>query len=375
MIQRSRRDIEEGALIGRGSIPVMNPRDESGLVGIGKTHLVPERNGALPGGGALGGLEDEPGAVIDGDLFGIARTLLRAGDERPKPNGERLKEFGEASRPSLELSLFSDQPIYPDYETLGLADSLTWLAELLGSADPTVQKVLDGKSPRARAAELIQGTKVQDVKLRKKLYEGGAAAVVSANDPMIELARTIDAECRGIRKTIEAQEEVKTQAHAAISRARFALGGADSYPDATFTLRLSYGVVKGYEEDGKQVPAITRMAGLYQRNAEHKNKPPFDLPSRWMKRKSALNLNTPFNFVGTHDIIGGNSGSPVVNKAGEFVGIIFDGNLQSLVLDFAFEEVQARSLSVHSAAILEALEKVYDARDVAQELITGHRKK
>lgn len=317
----------------------------------------------------------EGGQGFSGELFGIARTLLRAGEERPKPNGERLKEFGEASRPSLELSLYSDQPIYPDYEILRLSDSLTWLTEQLGYGDPTVQKILAGKSPRARAVELVQGTKVKEVALRKKLFEGGMAAVTEANDPMIELARTVDGEARELRKTIEAQEEVKKQAHAAISRARFALGGADSYPDATFTLRLAFGTVKGYEDNGKTVSAITRMAGLYQRSAEHKNRPPFDLPTRWMKRKSALNLNTPFNFVGTHDIIGGNSGSPVVNRAGEFVGIIFDGNLPSLVLDFAYDEVQARSLSVHSAAILEALQKVYNAPELARELSTGRRKK
>ncbi|MSU36726.1 MAG: S46 family peptidase [Pedosphaera sp.] len=317
----------------------------------------------------------EGGQGFSGELFGIARTLLRAGEERPKPNGERLKEFGEASRPSLELSLFSDQPIYPDYEILRLSDSLTWLTEQLGYGDPTVQKILAGKSPRARAVELVQGTKVQDVALRKKLFEGGAGAVTAANDLMIELARSIDAEARELRKTIETQDEVKKQAHAAISRARFALGGADSYPDATFTLRLAYGLVKGYEENGQAVPALTRIAGLYQRSAEHKNRPPFDLPTRWVKRKSALNLKTPFNFVGTHDIIGGNSGSPVVNRAGEFVGIIFDGNLPSLLLDFAYEEVQARSLSVHSAAILEALQTVYNAPELVRELRTGLRKK
>ncbi len=316
----------------------------------------------------------EAGQGFSSELFEIARTLLRAGEERPKPNGERLKEFGEASRPSLELSLFSDQPLYPDFEILRLSDSLTWVAEQLGFGDPTVQKILAGKSPRARAVDLVHGSKLQDVALRKKLFEGGAAAVLAANDPMIELAHLVDAEARELRRTIETQDEVKKQAHAAISRARFALGGTDSYPDATFTLRLAYGMVKGYDENGKTVPALTRMAGLYQRSAEHKNRPPFDLPTRWVKRESALDLNTPFNFVGTHDIIGGNSGSPVVNKAGEFVGIIVDGNLQSLVLDFAYEEVQARSISVHSAAILEALEKVYDAGELARELSTGRRR-
>ena len=310
---------------------------------------------------------------FDSTVFGIARTLLRAGDERPKPNGERLPEFRDSSRESLELALFSSEPIYPDYEQLRLANALTFLAGKLGHGDPTVQAVLAGKAPGARAHELVSGTRLRDIALRRQLYEGGAAAVKSANDPVIELARAVDAEARELRKTIEAQEEIMQQAHAAIARARFALQGTSVYPDATFTLRLAFGVVKGYEENGRAVPALTTLAGLYQRAAEMKNQPPFDLPGRWVKRKSALNLATPMNFVGTHDIIGGNSGSPVVNRAGEFVGIIFDGNIQSLALDFAFEEVQARSLSVHSSAILEALRKVYGVNVLAEELASGHR--
>ena len=169
-------------------------------------------------------------------------------------------------------------------------------------------------------------------------------------------------------KSGEAQDEIKQQAYAEIAKARFALEGTSTYPDATFTLRLSYGPVRGYEENGKQIPALTNFAGLYQRAAEHNNQPPFDLPKRWIDRKSKLNLNTPFNFVSTADIIGGNSGSPVVNKANEFVGIIFDGNIQSLVLDCIFSEKEARAVSVDSAAISEALRKVYDAGPLADEI-------
>jgi hypothetical protein len=229
--------------------------------------------------------------------------------------------------------------------------------------------VLAGKSPRARAAELVNGTKLLDVAVRKRLYEGGAAAVTAAKDPMIEVAQVIDAEARKLRKAVEAQDERKKQAHATLAKARFALQGAITYPDATFTLRLACGTVKGYEENGKMVPPLTAFAGLYERAAEMQYRPPFDLPERWLKRKKSLNLKTPLNFVGTHDIIGGNSGSPVVNRAGEFVGIIFDGNIQSLVLDFAYEDVIARSLSVHSAGIIEALRKVYKADRVADELL------
>jgi hypothetical protein len=307
------------------------------------------------------------------DSFAVARALLRAGNERPKPNGERLKEYADARHESFELELFSDKPIYLDYEILQLGDALTFLTEQLGFADPTVQKILAGKAPRARAAELINGTQVRDVAFRKKLYAGGAAAVTAAQDPLIELARAIDPEARELRKAMEAQDETKQQAQAAIARARFAIEGTGKYPDATFTLRLSYGAVKGYEENGQQVASITTLDGLYARSASQNNQPPFDLPPRWRAKQAALDLHTPFNFVSTCDIIGGNSGSPTVNRAGEFVGIIFDGNIQSLSADYYYEDVQSRALSVHSAAIIEALRKVYDAPALADELLNGKR--
>ena len=209
---------------------------------------------------------------------------------------------------------------------------------------------------------------MKDVAVRKDLYGKDAAALQAAHDPMLDVARMIDGPAREARKAHEGQEEVKKQAYAEIARARFAAEGTNNYPDATFTLRLSYGAVRGYEEDGTQVPAFTNSAGLYQRAAEHENKPPFDLPQRWIDKKSALNPETPFNFVSDADIIGGNSGSPVVNKANEFVGIIFDGNIQSLVLDCIYSDKQARAVSVDSAAITEALRKVYDAGALADEL-------
>jgi hypothetical protein len=317
----------------------------------------------------------EGGSAFGGDLFGIARTLLRAGDERPKPNGERLREFVESSRESLELQLLSDKPIYDDLEDLLLADSLTYLAEELGATNALVQRILEGKSPRARATQLITGTKVKDVAFRRKLYDGGQAAVAAAQDPMIELARSVDTEARALRKILETQGEAKQQAHAKIAKARFAVEGTSNYPDATFTLRLAFGTVKGYEEGGQHVPAHTTMAGLYERAAGHEYQPPFDLPKVWLDRKRRLDLKTPFNFVSTADIIGGNSGSPVVDRQGELVGIIFDGNLQSLVLDFIYTDEVARAVSVDSRGILEALRKVYDAKNVASELTTGKRGK
>jgi Peptidase S46. len=313
----------------------------------------------------------ESGEGFTSDSFGIARTLLRAAEEFPKPNGERLNEFSDSGKASLELSLFSTRPIYTDLETLLLGDALTALATELGPTDPLVVKVLDGRSPKERAAELIEKTQVRDVAFRKKLYEGGVEAVAAANDPMIELARLIDAEARQLRKVFEEQSEVKKQMHAWIAQQRNRQTGSIGYPDATFTLRLAYGEVKGYEEYGKTIAPITEIGGLYKRAAEMNFKPPFDLPKSWEQRRSRLNLNTPFNFVSTPDIIGGNSGSPVVNRAGEFVGIIFDGNLQSLPGEYAYSDEQARATSVHSAAILEALRKVYDAKELVRELAGG----
>jgi len=304
-------------------------------------------------------------------LFKYARRLLRAGDERPKPNGERFAEFRDSNKESLELDLFSTEPVYDDMEQAMLTDSFTDLATRFGYNDPPVQKVLAGKSPSARAAELIKGTKVKEVAVRKQLYEGGAAAVTAAKDPMIELARLIDGPARVARKVFEAQDEAKQQAYGDIAKARFAIEGTSNYPDATFTLRLSYGAVRGYEEDGKQIPPFTDFAGLYRRSAEHDNKPPFDLPQRWIDKKANLNLATHFDFVSDADIIGGNSGSPVVNKDNEFVGIIFDGNIQSLVLDCIFTNTQARAVSVDSAAIIEALRKVYDAQPLVDELLSA----
>ncbi|MDQ6808412.1 MAG: S46 family peptidase [Verrucomicrobiota bacterium] len=301
-------------------------------------------------------------------LFKYARRLLRAGDERAKPNGERFPEFRDSNRESLELDLFSTEPVHEDVEQVTLADSLTDMTARFGANDPLVQKVLAGKSPRARAAELIRGTKLKDPAYRKQLYQGGAAAVTAAADPMLEVARLVDGPARDARKVFESQDETKQQAYSEIAKARFAVEGTSTYPDATFTLRLSYGPVRGYEEDDKPVAPLTNFAGLYQRAAEHNNQPPFDLPQRWLDKRGALNPNTPFNFVSDADIIGGNSGSPVVNKANEFVGIIFDGNIQSLVLDCIYSDKQARAVSVDSAAISEALRKVYEATALADEI-------
>jgi Peptidase S46 len=306
-------------------------------------------------------------------LFEIARTLLRAGEERTKPNGERLREYRDSNRESLELELFSTEPIYDDYEELKLADSLTWLAGQLGHNNKLVQQVLNGKSPEDRAGELVRGSKLKDVDVRKRLYEGGAKAVEDSKDPMVELARLVDPAARAVRKILESEvEEVSQQAYAQIAKAKYALEGSSVYPDATFTLRLAFGVVQGYEQNGQQIPFETKYAGLYERAAEHHNQAPFNLPPRWVERKDRLDLQVPLNFVCTADIIGGNSGSPVINRNAEVVGLIFDGNIQSLVLDFVYTDKQARAVAVHSQGIVEALRKVYDANELADEL-TGRK--
>ncbi len=315
----------------------------------------------------------ETGQAFNSRYFQIARTLLRSAAERDKPNGERLREFRESARESLEFSLFSEEPLYGDFEQLKLADSLTYLAEKIGFTNELVQNILDGRSPRERAAELVAGSNMKDVANRKQLYKAGPDAFAKSSDTIIQLAMLVDQPARELRKIIEAQDEIKQQAYAQIGKIKFAMEGTGSYPDATFTLRLAYGPVKGYEDGGKRIPFETTIAGLFERSAEHKNKPPFDIPPNWMERKNDLDLNTPFNFVSTCDIIGGNSGSPVINKNAEVVGLIFDGNIQSLVLDFAYSEQQARAVSVHSSALIEALRKVYDASPIADEL-TGKKR-
>jgi hypothetical protein len=311
----------------------------------------------------------EGGAGFNSVLFSIARSLIRLAAEGAKPDAERLPEYTEARRESLELNLFSPAPIYEDLEKMKLADSLAFMRDELGADNPEVKKALDGKSPEARAAELIEGTKLKDVNYRKQLASGGVKAIDESADPMIVLARSIDEQARALRKRYESEVQSSERAsYAKIARALFDTEGTKLYPDATFTLRLSYGAVKGYQENGHQVAPFTTIAGLYKRAGEHGNKSPYDLPERWTAKKSALDLNTPFNFVSTNDIIGGNSGSPVFNKNAEIVGLIFDGNIQSLVGNFVFDETQNRAVSVDVRAMMEALRKVYGANEVADEL-------
>ena len=303
------------------------------------------------------------------DLAGYARTLVRVAAEKPKPNGDRLREYRDSALPSLEQALFSTAPVYKSLETVTLTTGLAQLKDALGIDDPAVKAALQGKSPAEAAKALIAGTKLEDVALRKQLYEGGKVAIDASTDPLIVLMRTVDPEAREARKRFDDEvDAVVRRDGATIVRARFAQAGFTQPPDATFTLRLSYGPVKGYEEGGKKVPYCTTFAGAFQHAEEHGNKPPYELAPSWIKMKSKLNLQTPLNFVSTADIIGGNSGSPTVNKAGEVVGIIFDGNIQSLALDFYYDDRQARAVSVDSRGIIEALRNIYGANGLADEL-------
>ncbi|MGH7140600.1 MAG: S46 family peptidase, partial [Pirellulales bacterium] len=296
-------------------------------------------------------LEGDPrgGAqAFNTDLFRIARMIVRLTAESEKPNAQRLREYAEAGLDSLKQQLYSEAPIYSDLEIAKLADSLGMYEELVGGDDAFLHTVLNKQSPIQRAAELVEKSGLADVATRRKLVEAGRKAVYAADDPMIKLARLVDDPARRLRKTYEEQvQEPLQQAYGKLAKAQFAIYGGNNYPDATFTLRLAFGVVKGYQERGEQVPPWTTMGGAYKHAQDHGDVPPFQLPERWFERRKALRAETPFNFVSTADIIGGNSGSPVVNRRGELVGIIFDGNIQSLVLDFVYTDKQARAVSVH----------------------------
>src|SRR5579871_794142 len=302
-------------------------------------------------------------------LAQIARMLVRAAAEKPKANQDRLREFRDSALPSLEQQLFSTEPIYKNLDTVLLTDSLGEMQDALGKDNPDVQKVLQGKSPAEAAKDLIANTKLDDVAVRKQLYEGGPAAIEASSDPLIVAMRAIDPDARAARKEFDDKvDSVVRRDGSAIAKARFAQSGFTQPPDATITLRLSYGQVKGYQENGKAIPFATDLGGAYKHAEKHGSEPPYNLPDSWLKAKSSLDLKTPLNFVSTADIIGGNSGSPTVNKQGEVVGIIFDGDIQSLPWNFAYSDAQGRAVSVDSRGILEALRKVYRATALADEL-------
>jgi hypothetical protein len=315
----------------------------------------------------------ERGFAFDSHLFAIARTLVRLAAEKGKPNADRLREYRESALESLEQELFSEAPTYPEFEKAKLARSFGfWKGQMPN--DPMVARVLRGRSPEQAAADLVDGTSLASVKVRKALADGGMKAIQASDDPMIKLAMAVDADARALRKRSEDQvEAVDTVQYGLIAKARFAELGESTYPDATFTLRLAFGTVKGLELDGKVIPAYTTMGGAFDHAKAHGDQPPYQLPPTWFeaKKERRLRLDTPYNFISTADIIGGNSGSPVVNRQNEVVGLIFDGNIDSLVLDFAYDDRLARAVSVDSRAILEALRSIYRADTLVKELTGG----
>ncbi len=315
-------------------------------------------------------------ARLTGDVLGKALALVRLATELPKPNGERLPEYADAKLDSLKRSLFSKAPIYLDMEEVLLTKAFELALASLGPDDPFVKAALGGKAPAQAASALLAGTKLADPEERKKLFDdgkgGGKAAIDASTDPAIVLARTVDPILRELRKKYEDDvESVEARCGEAIARARFKAFAKSQPPDATFTLRLSYGTVKSYEVNTSTVPWKTTYFGLFDRNASFENAEPFDLPARYLERMKDLDLSTPLDFVCTCDIIGGNSGSPVVGRDGRLIGIIFDGNIQSLSGRFVYDDVQARAVSVHSAGILMALRQLYDARALTDELLGG----
>ena len=311
-------------------------------------------------------------AGFRGELARDARTIVRAAEQKQKPSNQRIRGYQDSALPTLEHRLFSTAPIYKDLNQVELAESLAEMQEHLGAGNEAVKIALAGKSPDERAKELIAGTKLNDVAVRKQLYEGGKAAVDASNDPLIVLMRQVEPTASALHQRDEDEvQSVLRRSGGDIGKALFAKDGFSVPPDATFTLRLSYGAVEGYKLNGKNVPWFTTMGGAYEHAAQHGSKPPYQLPESWMKYKGAINLKTPFNTVSTPDIIGGNSGSPVINKNGEVVGIIFDGNIESLPWNFEYTDKVGRSVEVDSRAISESLRNIYHADALVEELTGG----
>lgn len=307
-------------------------------------------------------------------LGGYARTLIRLAEEKGKPSGERLREYRDTALPQVYQRLASTAPIYPDFEAYRLGYALRLLATQLGPVHPVIRKVIGDSTPEEVAQKAVAGTRLGDLAVRQKLAEGGAAAIAAAHDPMIELMQQFEPLWREARDRTDREIDGVTRlAGAKIAETFFAVNGRDVYPDATFSLRISYAPVKSYEDNGVALPWATKLGGYFERSAKYGGKEPFDLPPALVKAKDKIDPNTPADFVTTHDIIGGNSGSPVVNRNGEFVGIVFDGNLQNIPNRFVYTDKEARAICVDARAILETLRKVYPAAHLAKELETGKR--
>ena len=307
---------------------------------------------------------------LDSQFATLATNVVNYVAEVKKPDGERLAGFHESQLESLKVRMFSPAPIYPELEIARMTSALDAAQKELGPEDPWVKAVLNGRAPKQAATELINGTKLADPALRKSLVEGGQAAVNASTDPMIVMARAVDPLRRELIAWLEHNvDDTEQQAGEQLGKARFAVFGKTTYPDATFTLRLSYGQTKGYAMNGTKAPYKTTLFGLYDRSAGFDNQPPFDLPKRYVDGKNKLDLATPLDFVTDNDVVGGNSGSPVVNRQAEIVGLIFDGNIESLVGDYAYDEPTNRSVAVHTAGMTETLKKLYGAQALVKELL------
>lgn len=308
----------------------------------------------------------EQGSGFNSALFRYARTLVRGAAERPKPSAERLREFRDTALPLVERRLLADVPVYPDVEEISLSLGLMRMRELLGPDHPTVTKLMRDTSPEALARDLVTRTRLVDAAYRRQLWEGGAAAVAASDDPMIRLAAAVDPEARAIRKRYEDEVEAPTDAAAErIAAARFAAYGTSVYPDATFTLRLNPGTVQGWQEAGAAVPPFAYLDRMYERATGAE---PFRVPERWLQAKAKLDPKTPFTLSTNNDIVGGNSGSPLVDGQGRLVGLMFDGNIHSISGSYWFDTAKNRAIAVHPAIMKVALTQVYDAGWIAREL-------
>jgi hypothetical protein len=308
----------------------------------------------------------EGGAAFNSQLFIYARTLVRAGAERAKPNESRLAEFTETRLPAARQGLEASIPIYPDFEILRLSFGLERMREWLGPDHPLVRQVFGNDSPDALASRLVRDSKLADPAARLALYEGGQAAIDASQDPMIRLAAAVDPTARELRERYEEQVEGPVQrGQEAIAKARFAAYGTSTYPDATFTLRLSYGAMMGWNEKGEDVRPWTELSRAFERAT---GEPPFKIPPRWLAAKDRLTMTTPANFTTNNDIVGGNSGSPMVDAKGDIVGLAFDGNIHSIAGSYWFDDRMNRSIGVHPAYIHEAMDKVYGAKALLEEI-------
>jgi len=308
----------------------------------------------------------EQAAGFQGKLFAYARTLVRAAAERPKANTARLREYTDAELPRIEQRLAAPLPVYPQLEILTLSFGLERMREWLGPDAPIVRQLLVKDSPDTLAARLVEGSHLADPKLRRELWDGGAAAVNASHDPMIELARAVDTDARAVRKRYEDEVEAPEDAAAErIAHARFKVYGTTAPPDATFTLRLNFGTVKGWTEEGRAIEPFTHLASFYARATDQE---PFKVPDSWTATRSALDPETRFNVATDNDIVGGNSGSPLIDVHGELVGIMFDGNIHSIAGAYWFDPELNRAIGVDPAIMLAGLRKVYRADELLAEL-------